>query len=123
MTVVRRDRRPRRPRRTRGARTGMIALLALSAGAGCGQSLLRPNGGPGRAAESLGLAAEPIPGRKVTWVDPGQLPTVGAGPGRKPAASPTATAARRLAASGAVVSADGLTVETPSPMVSGLRLP
>ena len=69
MTVVRRDGRPNRPQRlrVRGARTGMLALVALGAGAGCGQTMLRPQGGPGLAAASLGRAPEPVPGRVLVW--------------------------------------------------------
>src|SRR4051794_40284889 len=85
MTVGRRDVRPNRPKRVkaRGARTGMLALLALSAGAGCGQAMLRPEGGPGRTASSLGLAVEPTPARKLAWDDFGErLRMSAAAPGR-----------------------------------------
>lgn len=71
MTAERRNGRPNRPRNYRGLRTGVMALLALSSGVGCGQSMLRSGGGPGLAAESLGLTSEPIPSRNLTWSESG----------------------------------------------------
>ena len=68
MSVVRRDKRTFRRVRSRPVGAGMIALLALGTGGGCGQSFLRPDGGPGLAAESLGLVDAAIPSRKVAWV-------------------------------------------------------
>ena len=73
MTEVCRSGRPNRPKGMRSARTGVVALLALSAGAGCGQTMLRPATGPGLAAQALGQVNEDVPGRQLGWNDPGQL--------------------------------------------------
>ena len=87
MSVVRRDKRTVRRVGPRRVGTGMVALLALGTGAGCGQSLLRPNAGPGIAAESLGQADMAIPSRRLAWVGSDgrrDLPLTAALPPREP---------------------------------------
>jgi hypothetical protein len=85
MAVGRREVRPNREKRVRGrsTRTGMLALLALGTGAGCGQSLLRPQPGTGLVSQTLGLVAEPMPNRLLAWDDPGERVRISAeAPGR-----------------------------------------
>ncbi len=72
MAGVIRNGRPNRPIELKGARTGLVALLALSAGAGCGQAMVRPKSGPGLAVQALGQVDEEVPGRQLGWEDPGQ---------------------------------------------------
>ena len=87
MSVVRRDKGTVRRVGPRRVGTGMVALLALGTGAGCGQSLLRSNVGPGIAAESLGQADMATPSRRLAWVGPDgrrDLPLTAALPPREP---------------------------------------
>ncbi len=88
MSVVRRDKRKFRRLRPRRVGAGVVALLALGTGAGCSQSLLRPDSGPGLAAESLGLVDAAIPSRKIAWVGADgrhDLPYPAVLPSREPA--------------------------------------
>ena len=80
MAVVSRNGRPNRTNVTRGARTGVVALLALGAGVGCGQAMLRPQSGPGLAAQALGLADDVIPGAGMLLWDDLASPGAGRGP-------------------------------------------
>ena len=111
MAVECRNGRPNRTRAKRAARTGVVALLALGAGVGCGQTMLRPGAGPGLAAQSLGQVNADIPGRRLSWEEPG--PASGR-PARGAKAGPTALAGLKPVGP---VSLDGMTAG-PSPSLA-----
>ena len=74
MTVERRDERPNRPRTLRRVpATGLLAILSLSAGAGCGQSMIRrppPVAGQPEPNSSGRFVDDAVPVRGLSWGGP-----------------------------------------------------